>query len=235
MRCWEARFLTMSLYFFFSQELCALKGHSPLASSPLQQASRATQTRPGVQSICLDKCGDLGPQHAMQGWVLIVCVPSNSPQSPGLSSHSIHPSLCLVSNLNLTHWTREGGVLLIFFLPSFTITLCLLKDQFIVQAYDVIKYDFFFLNVWFCHSFSLFLSCEGVTVGGWMGSRWTRGGCLPYTSTPWSTISWGNTTSAQVAETIWESGWSQASPQGPLASTGPTRPLSALLACWSED
>ncbi len=166
---------------------CALwRGHSPLPSSPLQQATSARQTRPEVQSICLDKCGDLGPRQAMQGRVLIVCVPSNSPQSPGLSSHSIHPGLCLVSNLNLTYQTRENGIQVIFF-PSFTITFCLLKDQTIVQAWNFVKcdfskYSFFILTRCFFHALSSVQ--KGVTVGGWMGSRWVGGRCGPLLPPP---------------------------------------------------
>lgn len=46
MRCWEARFLTMSLFFFFSQELCALKGTFPtgLKPSPAGQQSYTNKT-----------------------------------------------------------------------------------------------------------------------------------------------------------------------------------------------
>lgn len=112
-KCWKANFLTTILF-----PWVVLFGGG-LPSSPLQQASRARQTRPGVQSICLDKCGDLGPRQAMQWRVLIVCVPSNSPQSPGLSSHSIHPGLCLLSNLNLTHRTRESGIQVTPYTPTY--------------------------------------------------------------------------------------------------------------------
>lgn len=59
---------------------CGLwKGHSLLPPTPLHQANRARQTRPLVQSICLDKCADLGPPQAMKGWVLSVCVLTKPP------------------------------------------------------------------------------------------------------------------------------------------------------------
>ena len=70
------------------------------------------------------------------------------------------------------------------------------------------------------------LSEFGDTIRGWTGSRWVCGICIPtYTSTSWSTISWGHTASVQVAETIWESGWSQASPQAPVLHRSNQAPL----------
>lgn len=63
---------------------------------------------------------------------LIVCVPSNSPKFLGPSRPSIHPGLCLLSNLNLTDWAMERGIFL-----SHLIFGCIaaLKDE-------DIKYDF---------------------------------------------------------------------------------------------
>lgn len=172
----------------------------------------------------------MGPRQAMQGRVVIVCVPSNSPQTPGLSRHSIHPALCLISNLNLTHSARKIGIEVISN-PLFMVTFCVLKDQYIVQAENVIKYFFFpQLTLFFFHFLFLFHALssveEGVMVGGWTGSRWVRGRC----GLLWSTISWSCATLLHVAETIWESGWKQASPQAPVLQ-GPGKASSAVPAC----
>lgn len=199
-KCWKAHFWPEHVFCSVPMGCALWWGHSLLPSSPLQQAGKARQTRLGVQSICLDKYGDLGPLQAMQGRVLIVCVPSNSPQSPGLSSHSIHPGLCLLSNLNLTHQTMENRFLVI-----------LLSSFFILLLHSVFWRISAQLNERVSHS------------GRMEGERMDGGKMLvPYTCTPWRRISWS------CAETIWKSVWKQAvrlvrlssTIQSPLCSPG---------------
>lgn len=110
----------------------------------------------------------------MQGLVLIVCMPSNSPQSPGLSSHSIHPGLCLVSNLNLTHWTR--GKWNSSFFSLHLQLLCIFWSISLLSRHKMSLNMIFFFQI---YGFVTLTHCsgkEGVMIGGCIGSRWTWGG-----------------------------------------------------------
>lgn len=78
--------------------------------APSSRPAELDKHDPGSSRFVWTNVGIWGHGRASRGRVLIVCVPSNSPQSPGLSSHSIHPGPLSGTNLNLTHRTRESGI-----------------------------------------------------------------------------------------------------------------------------
>lgn len=161
----KAGFQTRTHCLFCSHESRLQGAVPPLPSSPLLQASRARQTRPGVQSICLDKCGDLGPRQSYAG-TSANCLCAKELSIPW-SLKSLHSPRVFVRRVTWT-WHIGPGKVEFSTRPTPRCPA--------TQCNNVIVFSFFILNVHFRHPRSLFLSHALSLQDGWRADGVGGGG-----------------------------------------------------------